>query len=352
MSTLMSILLSLLASASLELNPSPESLGLVRDPGLDAAAMRHAQKLAFSTHKRDRAAVKAELHREGLADPEVLPFSVLGKSPERLSELLREFLVSQVMGQGFTHYGLAITQAPKGGQLVTLWVTRRLVYLSPLPQSLRDRVFYVRGVAPAKMRLQALLLGPCRPDCPDMAEPLEVGRRGTGLWVKLPRLAPGDYTFELIGQTSRGPERVALWPFRRGARPRKPAWKQQGSFVSRLSRARRKRGLPRLRLDQALMRAAKSQAKAVCDADLAAHRLPGGQDPVARARKAGYIGPIAENIAIAQNEEAAHQNLMNSPSHRQNRLNPAYDRYGYAVRHRKASTTQTRAVCVVELFGR
>lgn len=322
------------------------------DPALSLLASEHARDIAALPSNAQLRRVKAGLRRSGLSDPLILPFSAVGPGPAVETEALR-FVREEVRGKGYTHFGVGRVRWRRGVALSMIFV-RRLIALSPLPHHVRTDRLEVRGVALPKMPLTALLLGPCAPDCPAEARELLIHRRGVQLRLNLPLPAEGRYTLEVMAKTRRGPEVAAVWELTRGPRrrgPRPPRWRSSVGLAGRLRQVRRARGLPPLRPDPRLRRAALAHAKAVCAADLAAHVLPGGPDPVARARAAGYMGPIAENIAIAPSEQAAHHNLMDSPSHRDNRLSPQAHRIGLGVVHRAASPTQTRAVCVVELFG-
>jgi uncharacterized protein YkwD len=63
-----------------------------------------------------------------------------------------------------------------------------------------------------------------------------------------------------------------------------------------------------------------------------AHYSPEGTDPFQRMDAAGVKYRAAgENLALAQTVEMAHTNLMNSPGHKANILNPAYGRLGIGV---------------------
>lgn len=324
--------------------------GLREDRALSVVAMEHARDIARRPGNAQISKVKAALRKSGLADTQLLPFSAVG-GPTALKRALRQFVEAEVQGQGYTHFGLGRARG-RGGATLSVIFVRRLVALSALPRQLRRAELEVRGLALAKMPLQALLLGPCAPDCPASPVVLPIWRKDRRFAFTLPLPEPGRYTLELMAKTARGPETAAVWELERGKpRRRRPRWRSAMSFSQRLDQVRRAAGRRRLHRDPRLKRAALSHAKAVCAADRAAHVLPGEPGPVARARAAGYRGPISENVAIAPTAEAAHHNLMDSPSHRQNRLAEEARRVGIGIVRRAATATQRRAVCVVELFG-
>jgi uncharacterized protein YkwD len=111
-----------------------------------------------------------------------------------------------------------------------------------------------------------------------------------------------------------------------------------------VDRARAQRELAPLELDSSLRTAASAHATEVCKTMIAAHVTENG-DPAQRAVKAGYKGRVAENVAIASSIFRAHSNLMKSPSHRRNVLDPLASSAGLAV------VKSSDAYCVVELFG-
>jgi uncharacterized protein YkwD len=57
-----------------------------------------------------------------------------------------------------------------------------------------------------------------------------------------------------------------------------------------------------------------------------------GKNPFQRMKDASIsFGTAGENIALAQTVEIAHTNLMNSPGHKANILNPAFKRLGIGI---------------------
>ncbi len=63
-----------------------------------------------------------------------------------------------------------------------------------------------------------------------------------------------------------------------------------------------------------------------------AHNTPEGKNPFDRMRAAGVkFSAAGENLALAQTLEIAHTNLMNSPGHRANILQPSFGRLGVGI---------------------
>jgi uncharacterized protein YkwD len=95
---------------------------------------------------------------------------------------------------------------------------------------------------------------------------------------------------------------------------------------------RAKAGLKPLRADPELARVARNHSQDMFRRGYFAHENPDGQDPFDRMRAANVkFRAAGENLALAQTLEIAHTNLMNSPGHRANILNPSFGRLGIGV---------------------
>ena len=349
--------------------------GLIVDPALHQAARRHAEEISASPAAARLDRVQAALIREGLADAAVLPFSAVGPRPRDLADTLRRFASTQARPRGATHLGLALTSSEKGYALVALF-SRRLVALAPLAPRGRPPGLTVQGRARPEHPLEALLLGPCEDPrerrrvgpaspgpgpgdlegCSAPVRTLEVERRSDRLatFVPLDR-GPGRYVLELVATTERGPEVAALWTFAvdvapGGAPPAAPLIADGPALARRLDELRAARGLGPLTPSAVLDRAASAHAEEVCRTGLAAHVL-GGSGPTERARRAGWTGGLAENVAIAPSLGRAHQNLLASPSHLKNILDPMASTLGLGLAQRPAGPETGAVRCVVQLFG-
>jgi hypothetical protein len=124
----------------------------------------------------------------------------------------------------------------------------------------------------------------------------------------------------------------------------------QGDGAIALSRmtmlARRSEGLPGLVRDTALDRLARSHAERMMRTRQLGHDVGDG-DPNQRLERAGVsLAQVGENVAHAANIVLAHRALWSSPSHRDNLLQPRFDRLGIGV-----SSDPDGSVWVTELFG-
>jgi Cysteine-rich secretory protein family len=98
---------------------------------------------------------------------------------------------------------------------------------------------------------------------------------------------------------------------------------------------RAQRGLPTLRWDAALYRAARLHAQQMASRASISHQYPGEPELADRGKNAGAkFSVIAENVAEAGTAVRIHDAWMNSPGHRENLLDPRVDAVGISVLER------------------
>lgn len=103
-------------------------------------------------------------------------------------------------------------------------------------------------------------------------------------------------------------------------------------MLNLVNEERAKAGLKPLRADPELARVARNHSQDMFKRGYFAHENLDGQDPFDRMRAANVkFRAAGENLALAQTLEIAHTNLMNSPGHRANILNPSFGRLGIGV---------------------
>jgi len=95
---------------------------------------------------------------------------------------------------------------------------------------------------------------------------------------------------------------------------------------------RQKRGLKPLVADPEMLQLARAHSQDMFAKGYFAHDDLNGKDPFDRMRTANiHFETAGENLALAQTVEIAHVNLMNSPGHRANILNPSFGRVGIGI---------------------
>ena len=103
-------------------------------------------------------------------------------------------------------------------------------------------------------------------------------------------------------------------------------------MLEMINKERTSRGLKTLQADPEMTRIARAHSNDMFIRGYFAHRDPDGKDPFQRMKDANVNFTIAgENLALAQTVEIAHTNLMNSPGHKANILNPSFGRLGIGI---------------------
>lgn len=91
-------------------------------------------------------------------------------------------------------------------------------------------------------------------------------------------------------------------------------------------------GLPPLRFDPALTRAAQAHAMRMARAGGLSHQFEGEPDLMTRAGQTGArFSTVAENVAVASNPAVVENEWMHSPPHRHNILDPRLDQVGIGL---------------------
>lgn len=110
----------------------------------------------------------------------------------------------------------------------------------------------------------------------------------------------------------------------------KPDYESQ--MLALVNKERVKHGLKPLQADPVLVPVARAHSQDMFAKGYFAHDNLDGKDPFDRMRAANVpFRAAGENLALAQTVEIAHVNLMNSPGHRANILNPSFGRVGIGI---------------------
>lgn len=106
----------------------------------------------------------------------------------------------------------------------------------------------------------------------------------------------------------------------------------ESAMLEMVNKERTKEGLKPLKADPELTLVARAHSQDMFVRGYFAHENPEGKNPFDRMKDAHVTYMAAgENLALAQTLEIAHKNLMNSPGHRANIMNPAFGRLGIGV---------------------
>ena len=119
-------------------------------------------------------------------------------------------------------------------------------------------------------------------------------------------------------------------PFKYGQAQIRPNY--EAVMLEMVNQERAKHGLKLLKADPELTQVARLHSKDMFARGYFAHVNPEGKDPFDRMRSHNIkFLNAGENLALAQTVEIAHKNLMNSPGHRANILNPGFGRLGIGI---------------------
>jgi uncharacterized protein YkwD len=106
----------------------------------------------------------------------------------------------------------------------------------------------------------------------------------------------------------------------------------EAQMLELVNRERVSRGLKPVEADPEMTEVARAHSRDMFVRGYFAHENPDGKDPFQRMRDANVKFLTAgENLALAQTLEMAHTNLMNSPGHKANILQPAFGRLGIGI---------------------
>jgi uncharacterized protein YkwD len=106
----------------------------------------------------------------------------------------------------------------------------------------------------------------------------------------------------------------------------------EAEMLRLINEERRKHGLNPLQADGEMLQVARAHSQDMFTKGYFAHDNLQGQGPFDRMRAANIrFAAAGENLALAQTVEIAHVNLMNSPGHRANILNPSFGRVGIGI---------------------
>lgn len=103
-------------------------------------------------------------------------------------------------------------------------------------------------------------------------------------------------------------------------------------MLEMVNKERAKEGLKPLKADPEMTTVARAHSQDMFVRGYFAHLNPDGKNPFDRMKASGVkFRTAGENLALAQTLEIAHTNLMNSPGHRANIMNPAFGRLGIGI---------------------
>jgi len=108
--------------------------------------------------------------------------------------------------------------------------------------------------------------------------------------------------------------------------------KFEEEMLKMVNKERVKEGLKPLLADPEMTQVARQHSRDMFERGYFAHVNPEGKNPFDRMKAMNiHFSAAGENLALAQTVAIAHINLMNSPGHRANILNPSFGRLGIGI---------------------
>ncbi len=323
--------------------------GFLTKAGPDSGKMIPVDRLRF------------ELHRQGVTDADITPFSVEGP-PETMPPEMLQFLDEEKTRAGYTHFAVGVTRFPDQKKMVsTLLLGKRPARLDPLPvcprpaSRLKLSLRLLRGYRHPRWLLTTPK-GEVQDDILVYEEGAYAGR------VPLDS-GKGTYQLEIVVQGPSGPEVAALFPLYVGVpRPEIPTVKlhpapqryrtpedAEAALLRLLNKERLRQELPALASDDRLGAVAREHSLQLLSERHASHRtattgalrdrLHRSEIPFSRA---------LENVSLSPSPEAAHQRFMDSPGHRLNVLDPDVTVAGIGIAMERGP--QEDILAVTEVF--
>lgn len=106
----------------------------------------------------------------------------------------------------------------------------------------------------------------------------------------------------------------------------------ESELLEMANRRRKEAGVPLLRAEEGLTRAARAHAQLMIEKQQLSHQFEGEPSLMPRLKQSGLqLSWVAENVAYNASAEKAFEALMLSPPHRQNLLDPDYNAAGFAA---------------------
>ena len=328
-----------------------------RDATLDAVAQHLAERLAAPTE-----ALFPEANAEQLrfllasnrnSDAHVYPFTVRYRIGVGLAHHLPALLARLDRRLPPTHYGLSTFG--RGGTLTT---TGRLVHRGITFDAPLRRTATVGTMMSLSGDLRRGYFKPRAIVAPPNAAPV----RERPAWTTARRAevtlyfdaGPGPYGIEMVADSQYGPVVLSNHTVYVGVEPPKlPVLKLRRAgpagvlpaeaLLELINDLRARSGLPRLRTHPTLERVAATHAEDMARRRRLAHASPDSGTLSTRLRAQGMQAlSAAENLARADDAEAALQAFLASPGHKRNLLLPGLTHIGVGVRGRYYSVALVR----------
>jgi len=261
-----------------------------------------------------------------------------------------------------THAGLAFV-GDDDHTVLALLLADRKAQVQPFPRKVEK--------APAHQRLCFELRAPLRRPSVFVTRPSgavdrlqDISGRGATQCVPVPFAVNGRHALEVLGDGADGPEVAAMFSVDVGAvapgvaplalggpEPTLPA-EARARLLARVNALRAAAGAPAVAPDPRLDAVAQAYADRMATQRFFAHVSPDGDALPDRLEQAGYAYQSSgENLGMASGPLAAHAAIEESPGHRKNLLDPAFERVGFGLARQSRDGGSGSEVLLVELLA-
>ena len=352
------------ARAMLHVRQSFERVGRsapVSDPALSQAARTLAREALLAT------AGAASGTRIGLALSEAggwdaNPRLVLIRSWPTQTTVQAFLQRKDFSSEPATHAGLAVV-ADDDHTVLALLLADRKAMVQPFPRKVEK--------APSRQRLCFELRAPLTRPSVYVTRPSgavdrlqDISSRGASHCVPVMFPVNGRHALEVLGDGAEGPEVAAMFTVdvgpvapsvaagaAGGPEPGSPA-EARTRLLVRVNALRAAASVPAVQADPRLDAVAQAYADRMATQRFFAHVSPDGDALPDRLEQAGYAYQASgENLGMASGPLAAHAAIEESPGHRKNLLDPAFERVGFGLARQTRDGGAGSDVLLVELLA-
>ena len=319
---------------------------------LDIRLVDAARRLVHGTRP-----VRSAVSNAGLSDAFVIPLrytiSTMDRSGVSLDTIapVRALLTKNVRTTPVTHFGVGVDSSGPQKKVGLVFVRRR-VQVSRFPRYLvlGDRYLLTARLEPGLRNPTILLASPSL-----RVKEIRPRHQYRNIWATIPFSdGRGRYTIEIQAADKYGshvlslmevyvgednsPKMAPVVRLQPAIQPVTTQAEAEQRLLSLINRVRKRAGLRRLKESRVLQTEARNHCSDMATGSYFGHVSPTRGGLAQRLRKNGITAALAlENIAISPNPDAAHFELMRSPSHLRNIIDPHVTHVGVGAHRSTAS---------------
>jgi len=335
------------------------------DECLSAAARAIAAKIAHEQKDLSSDEIRKILLSYGIADSQMGLRTYVAPWAKTIAKSVSKDLTAELVHEDYTHFGVGTFRKIYPPRVYAAFViTKKMVFLDPFPKKVPKPIDLTLSGRIEQNYKNAQLLFSNPEGATTTTDVITDSSNEFAIWLPFDAKKPGTYVVEIEVAGARGPEVGALFTvdyLTSGYHPnaeieakssgtlQDSIEKSRSLLLAWINEERKKRGLHLLAEDAQLTALAQSRAERMLAEGRPRHIDAKGLDAADEAESMGIkFAWLGENLAFNSDLFEAHKNLMETPSHRENILNPMCTRIGLgiAIREKKES----RLYVVTEIF--